>query len=300
MSRHRLSVLIHTLNEIDQIEDCLRSVEWADEIYLLDSFSTDGTPELVRERFPKVVIEEHEGRGSAAQKNYGMDRLSHDWVLVIDADERVTPALRDEILSILESDPPVWAYAIGRSNIVLGHEVRHGILGYDTVIRLFHRRHARYPNRRVHADLVVDGAVGRLQGRFVHHYIRSFQHMAEKMTRYGAWAAAQLYVEGRRCTPFHIVFHPFWRFLREYVLLAGFLDGTRGVVATAMHVYYTFLKYANLWELTLRERRGEPIELPSFDTDPALWRRPWESDDSGDEAQTEEIRARVRAARSSS
>lgn len=300
MSRHRLSVLIHTLNEIDQIGDCLRSVEWADEIYLLDSFSTDGTADYVREHFPSVVIEEHSAHGSAAQKNYGMDRVGNDWVLVIDADERVTPELRREIEEALAGDPPVWAYAVSRDNIVLGRRARHGTLGHDTVIRLFHRMHARYPNKRVHADLVVDGPVGRLKSGFTHQYVRSFSHMAEKMTRYGYWAAAQLFIEGRKSTPFHVLFHPFWRFVREYVVLGGFLDGMRGLIAAGMHTFYTFLKYAQLWEFGLMERRGEPVPLPEFETDASLWRRPWERPTDEIATKPEPIRARVQTARSQS
>src|ERR1700736_6230 len=115
-----LSVLIHTFNEIENIEDCIRSVEWADEIYLLDSFSTDGTVERVRERFPRVRIEQREYLGAAAQKNYAIDRAQHDWIFVIDADERVPPKLRQEILRTLEGPLEVWAWSVGRLNYMLG------------------------------------------------------------------------------------------------------------------------------------------------------------------------------------
>jgi len=276
MKRPRISVLIHTLDEAGQIEECLRSVEWADEIFLLDSFSTDGTAEIVRTKFPQVRLELRESRGSAAQKNHGIDRLRNDWVLVVDADERVTPELRDEILSTLADGPRFWAYSIARRNVVFDREVRFGLLGIDRVIRLFHRNHARYPNRRVHADLVVDGPVGRLRAPFIHNYVQSFDHLAEKMDRYAYWAAAQLYMEGKRRTWFHIGFHPFWRLIREFIGLAGFMDGTRGLVIAGMHAYYTFVKYARLWEFQRLAREGRPVPLPHFDDDPKLWECPWE------------------------
>lgn len=271
----RLSVLIHAFNEEDQIADCLASVAWADEIYLLDSFSTDRTAEIVRERFPSVRIEQRHSLGSAAQKNYGMDRTSHEWVLVVDADERVPPALADEIRRTLES-PRAWGYSIGRRNFVLGEQVRFSGLQHDRVTRLFHRRHARYPNRRVHADLVVDGPVLPLQEKFDHYYIRSLEHSVAKMTRYGLWAAAQLWIDGKRARFPEIALRPAARLLRDFVLRQGFRDGVRGLVVVGLHSFYVFWKYARLWEMGLEQARGVSPALPPFEHDPAIWRRPWE------------------------
>ncbi|HUP64817.1 MAG TPA: glycosyltransferase family 2 protein [Thermoanaerobaculia bacterium] len=276
MARRPLSVLIHTFNEEELIADCLRSVSWADEIYLLDSFSTDRTVEIVRSEFPQVRIEQHRSLGSAAQKNYGMDRTRHDWVLVIDADERVIPALAAEIQSTLEN-PRLWAYSIGRRNFVLGEELRFSGLQNDRVNRLFHRAHARYPNRRVHADLVVDGPVGALRSRFDHLYVRSLEHMQAKMTRYGIWAAAQLFVDGKSAGVAEVFLRPMIRFLRDYIVQQGFRDGMRGLILVRMHAFYVFWKYAKLWEMRWQQRHGiEPV-LPEMERDPAIWRRPWES-----------------------
>ncbi|MGH9459242.1 MAG: glycosyltransferase family 2 protein [Thermoanaerobaculia bacterium] len=275
MSQNPLSILIHTYNEADQIVDCLRSVEWADEIFLIDGFSTDGTADIVRSTFPRVRVEQRVSLGSAAQKNYGMDRTAHDWILVIDADERATPALAAEVRRTLEN-PTRWAYAIGRRNFVLDREIRFSGLQNDRVTRLFHRGHARYPNRRVHADLVVDGEAGALDAKFDHYYVRSFDHMVAKMTRYGVWAAAQLWIDGRRSSTAKILLRPAGRFVREYVLQQGFRDGVRGLLVTGLHTFYVFWKYGKLWELEWRARRDLPLELPEVETDPAIWRRPWE------------------------
>ncbi len=270
-----VSAIIHTLNEIDTIEDCIRSVQWADEIYLLDSFSTDGTVELVREKFPRVRIEQREYLGAASAKNYAIDRAAHDWIFIIDADERVTPKLRDELLRTLEGPLDRWAWSVGRLNFMMGKPVRFSGLQRDRVTRLFHRQHARYPNKRVHADLLVDGTAGRLAQKMDHFYIRSFDHMIAKMTRYADWGAAQMFIDGRTTGLLGILGHPIGRFVRDYIVNLGFLDGTRGVISVGMHVYYTFWKYAKLWELTQLKRRGKPVPLPRLDEGEGRWELPW-------------------------
>jgi glycosyltransferase involved in cell wall biosynthesis len=275
MARPPVSVIIHTLNEIEQIEECLRTVEWADEIYLVDSLSTDGTVARVREKFPSARIEEREYLGAAATKNYAIDRASHDWIFVIDADERVTPQLREEILRTLEGPLGVWAYSVGRLNFMLGRPVRFSGLQRDRVTRLFHRGHARYPNKRVHADLVVDGETRPLRHRMRHYYIRSFDHMIAKMTRYANWSAAQMFIEGKTTGLWGIFAHPFGKFVRDFVLNLGFLDGARGLISVGMHVYYTFWKYAKLWELQQLKRLGKPVPLPQLDEEQERWELPW-------------------------
>ncbi len=275
MPRPRVSVIIHTLNEIEQIEDCLRTVEWADEIYLVDSLSTDGTVARVREKFPQARIEEREYLGAASTKNYAIDRAANDWIYVIDADERVTPELRDELLRTLEGPLDVWAYSVGRRNFMLGKEVRFSGLQRDRVTRLFHREHARYPNKRVHADLLVDGATRDLRHKMLHFYIRSFDHMIAKMTRYANWSAAQMFIDGKTTGVWGIFSHTIGKFVRDYILNLGFLDGVRGLISVGMHVYYTFWKYAKLWEFRQLERLGKKVPLPKLDEEGERWELPW-------------------------
>lgn len=271
-----VTALIHTLNERDYIEDCIRSVEWADEIYLMDSFSTDGTVKFVRERFPKVRIEQREYLGAASQKNYAIDRAMHDWIFVIDADERVTPKLRDEIARTLEGPLNLWAFSVGRLNFMLGKPVRFSGLQRDRVTRLFHRGHARYPNKRVHADLLVDGATGHLEHKMDHYYIRNFDHMIAKMTRYANWGAAQMFIDGKTTNLSGVIGHPIAKFVRDYIVNFGFLDGTRGFISVGMHVYYTFWKYAKLWEFTQLKKLGKNVPLPKLDEEGGRWELPWE------------------------
>ncbi|MEO6486558.1 MAG: glycosyltransferase family 2 protein, partial [Thermoanaerobaculia bacterium] len=208
MPRVPVSAIITSFNEVDFIEECVRSVDWADEIYLVDSYSTDGTLELVRSKFPKVRIEQREYLGAASQKNYAIDRARHDWIFYIDADERVTAALRVELERTLDGPLDRWAWSVGRRNFMMGEEVRYSGLQRDRVTRLFHRKHARYPNKRVHADLLVDGETGRLDQKMDHFYIRSFDHMIAKMTRYANWGAAQMYIDGKTTNLFGILGHP--------------------------------------------------------------------------------------------
>src|SRR5687768_17232900 len=276
MSRVPVSAIVTTFNEIDFVEDCIRSVEWADEIYLIDSFSTDGTVELIRTKFPGVRFEQREYLGAASQKNYAIDRAAHDWIFYIDADERVTPKLKDEILSTLGGPLQFWAYSVGRRNFMMNREVKYSGLQRDRVTRLFHRKHARYPNRRVHADLLVDGETFPLTYRMDHYYIRSFDHMIAKMTRYANWGAAQMFIDGKTTGAAGIVGHALAKFFRDYIVNLGFLDGARGVISVGMHVYYTFWKYAKLWEFTQLKRLGKPVPLPKLDEEEGRWELPWE------------------------
>jgi (heptosyl)LPS beta-1,4-glucosyltransferase len=129
----------------------------------------------------------------------------------------------------------------------------------------------------VHADLIVDGPTIDLRHKMLHYYIRDFDHMIAKMTRYANWGAAQMFIDGKSTNAFDICGHTFGKFVRDYILNLGFLDGARGVISVGMHVYYTFWKYAKLWELRQLERLGKPVPLPKLDQDEERWELPWVS-----------------------
>jgi len=287
MPRVPVSAIIHVLNEIDYIDDCLRSVEWADEIYVMDSFSTDGTVERIREKYPNVRLEQREYLGAASTKNYAIDRAKHDWIFILDADERITPKLRDEILQTLGGDLKYWAYSVGRLNFMMGKPVRFSGLQRDRVTRLFHRGHARYPNKRVHADLLVDCETGVLRHKMDHFYIRTFDHMIAKMVRYANWSAAQMFIDGKTTSLGGIIAHPLGKFVRDFIINLGFLDGTRGLISVGMHVCYTFWKYAKLWELNELKRQGRPVPLPKLDQEGERWELPWERGASSQPARSD-------------
>lgn len=269
-----VSVVITTYNEERNIAACLRSVAWADEILLVDSFSKDATVELAR-AFP-ITILQREYYGSAAQKNWALDRVQNDWVLILDADERVPEELAREILKLLSTEPPAPGYYIRRQNIFIDRAIRHSGWSTDKVVRLFDRRVGRYPNRRVHADLEIEGQVPVLREPMLHYTFRSFDQYLEKFLNYAAWGAAQGFREGRSAGFVEVGLRPLWRFIRTYFLQLGFLDGLHGLVVCGLQAYGTFLKYATLWEHNLRRRLGQEVDLPAFDDSDATWKLPEE------------------------
>jgi len=270
--RVKLSVIITTFNEEVNVADCIRSALWADEILLVDSFSADRTVEIARE-FPVTVLQ-REYFGSAAQKNWAIDRVQHDWVLIVDADERVSDDLAKEILALLASHPVANGYYIRRENLFVDQVIRHSGWSTDKVVRLFRRDKGRYPNRRVHADLEIEGPVPVLSAAFLHYTFRTFDQYFPKFLNYAEWGAAQAFRDGRRAGVIELVFRPVWRFVRTFFLQLGFLDGKHGLVLCSLQAFGVFLKYARLWEYGIRDRRGEAIQLPSFDESSTTWRRP--------------------------
>lgn len=270
--REKVSVIVTTYNEEANIAGCLESVAWADEVLLVDSYSTDRTLEIAAGFDVKVLQREY--FGSAAQKNWSIDRVSHDWVLIIDADERVPPPLAAEILRTLSEPQQVNGFYIRRENIFIDQVVRHSGWSTDKVVRLFRRGKGRYPNRRVHADLEIEGPVPVLRNPFTHHTFRSFDQYFPKFLNYAEWGAAQAFRDGREAGVTELAGRPLWRFVRTYVVQLGFLDGKHGLVLCLLQAFGVFLKYARLWEYNIRSRRGEAVHLPAFDDDEQTWRRP--------------------------
>jgi len=270
--REKVSVIVTTYNEEANIAGCLESVAWADEVLLVDSYSTDRTLEIAAGFDVQVLQREY--FGSAAQKNWSIDRVAHEWVLIIDADERVPPPLAAEILRTLAEPQQVNGFYIRRENIFIDKVVRHSGWSTDKVVRLFRRGKGRYPNRRVHADLEIEGPVPVLRNPFTHHTFRSFDQYFPKFLNYAEWGAAQAFRDGREAGITELAVRPLWRFLRTYVVQLGILDGRHGLVLCLLQAFGVFLKYARLWEYNIRSRRGEAVHLPAFDDDEQTWRRP--------------------------
>lgn len=270
--RQLVSVIITTYNEQVNIADCIESVLWADEILVVDSFSTDRTVEIA-ERYP-IRLLQRQYFGSAAQKNWSIDRVENDWVLILDADERITEPLARELLELLVVDPKEHAYYLRRRNIIFDREIKHSGWSTDKVIRLFHRAHGRYPNRRVHADVEVSGNVPVLGNALIHYTYRSLGQYIEKLMNYAEWGAAQAFREGRSAGLIELGVRPLYRFIRTYFLQLGVLDGLPGIVVCGLQAYGTFLKYVMLWDYRMRDARGEEVGLPAFDDDAKTWEKP--------------------------
>jgi glycosyltransferase involved in cell wall biosynthesis len=258
--RPPLSVIVPTFNEEATLRDCLESVRFADEILVVDSFSTDATVGIAREHGARVL--QHEYVYSARQKNWAIPQAAHPWVLLVDSDERVTPDLRDEILALLASAPRHDGYWILRANHFLGRRIRHCGWGTDKVIRLFRRDVARYEDREVHAEIALPGPLPVLRHTLEHHSFRSFGQYWNKLQIYSEWGAAQLYKEGRRAGALQIFGRPVVRFVKMYVVRLGFLEGLHGLVLSMLGAFTVYLKYARLWEMNvLKGAAGIPAQV---------------------------------------
>jgi glycosyltransferase involved in cell wall biosynthesis len=247
----KLTVLIPCKNESHNIRDCIESVRSiADEILVADSLSTDDTLEIVRNSGGCRIIE-REFIDYANFKNWAIPQATHPWVLIVDADERVTPELAVEIREILAKAPPsLDAYRMRRDNFFLGQQIRHCGWNRSTIIRLFLRDVCRYGSARVHEQLDVPGnRVGTLRGKLLHYTCTSLAQFIEKQNRYAIIWAEDHHAAGRRTSLLGILLRPFARFMQLYFFRGGILDGTAGLIVCMSNAFYTFLKYANLWQL---------------------------------------------------
>jgi glycosyltransferase involved in cell wall biosynthesis len=245
-----LSAVIITKNAAGQLGECLASVAFADEILVVDSGSTDATCALARAQGARVV--EHPWLGFGAQKQFAVQAAAHDWVLCVDADERVSPALRDAIARELAA-PRARVYAVARCNRFLGRWLRHGEGYPDWSVRLFHRGHARWTDDPVHEKVVSDAPATRLAGDLMHDSAETLDKYLDKQNRYTSLQAETLRAAGARATMLHLALAPALRFLKFYLLRLGFLDGAPGLVHIAIGCMNSFNKYAKLMAL---ERAG--------------------------------------------
>lgn len=256
-----LSVLIPCKNERLNIERCIASArDWADEILVADSGSTDGTLEIVR-RLGGCRIIEREYVNSANFKNWAIPQAKHEWVLVVDADETLSPELAAEIRKTLAASPKHEAYRMRRDNYFLGHPIRHCDWNTPQLTRLFRRDAGRYQERRVHADVEVSGSVGDLAGKLLHYTAWDLADFVAKQNRYSSWAAEDLHDRGKRHGLLVSLLRFPIRFFYLYVLRLGFLDGMAGLIVCSIMAHYAFLKSAKLW--ALHDTIGHPDGAPS-------------------------------------
>lgn len=270
LSRPKISVVVTTFNEEHNIADCLESLLWCDEILVVDSFSTDRTPEIVK-RFDEVTLVQRTYYGSAAQKNWAMDECAHDWILIFDADERCTPKLRREIENVLAKGPKYEAYTIRRRVYFLGKVIRFSGWQHDQVIRLLKKGAGRYPNRRVHADMKTRGPAPLLRNVMDHYMVEDFHAYALRIVKYSRWGASQGWKEGKDPGLAEVFGRSVWRFLRTYFVQLGIFDGMRGLVFCLLQAYGTYLKWSILWSWRVNEKRGIEPDLPQFDDNEETW-----------------------------
>ena len=245
----KLSAYVLTYNEEAKVREALESVSWADEIVVLDSHSTDRTESICREYTDQVYQCDFEGFGKL--RNHALGLLTHDWVLSIDADERATDELRKEIQAVLSQGPDADAFFVPRKNLFMGRWIRH--CGWYPDYRqpqLFNRHRFRYREDLVHEGFELDGRVGYLRGHVLQYPFLNLEQYLQKMRRYSTLMAEQMALRERRFHVHQLVTHPLFSFFKMYGLRQGFRDGMPGLILSLFYAYYTFVKYAKLWERT--------------------------------------------------
>jgi glycosyltransferase involved in cell wall biosynthesis len=252
--RPPISACIITLNEADRIEACLDSLAFCDEIVVVDSGSTDATRDLAAAKGARVLVRDF--RGYRSQKQFAIDSAQHDWVLCLDADERVSVALRASIQTARDAGFSAAAgFRFARATEYFGAFLRHGNAYPDRVMRLFDRRRGGWRGEReIHEHASVDGAVTTLPGDLEHQAYRSLSDQLARLDRYARLMAEHLHVRGRHAHAWNIVLNPFWRFVRGYLLRLGFLDGWRGLVYAYVEANYVRQKFIRLWLLDRGEK----------------------------------------------
>ncbi len=267
-----ISACIISLNEEQNISECIDSVAWCDEVIVVDSFSEDRTPEIARRQGARVI--QNEWPGNVAQKNLALDAAKCEWVIALDCDERVTPKLKEAIVDIISSAQDVYGYFISRKIFYLDRWLEHGGWFPEWRLQLFRRNSGRWAGIDPHGRVRVEGRTGRIPpgGRGVnaavilHYSFNSLSHQLKVLDRYTEIQAGELYRSGHRANPVDLVVKPLWRFLWTYILRWGFLDGAAGFHMASNHAYAAYMKYAKLWEIQkglVRLRpKGEVIPPP--------------------------------------
>jgi glycosyltransferase involved in cell wall biosynthesis len=247
--KHPLSVVIITRNEEKNLRNCLESIRHvADEIIVVDSNSTDQTQTIAQEYGATVQVT-NDWLGFGVQKNRAVSLAKNDWILSIDADERVTPELSSEIRGLLRGEPSYHAYEISRMSWYCGRFIKHSGWNPDYVLRLFNRQAARFSDDLVHERVLYDGQVHRLNNLLLHYSVQNFSQVLTKIDRYSSASAEQLYLRGQKSSLLKAVVHGFWAFIRTYFFRAGFLDGNHGFALAVSNAEGTYYRYIKLWLL---------------------------------------------------
>ena len=258
----KVSVVIITKNEEQNISECLESVEWADEIILVDSLSTDRTVEIAKKYTDKIFVRSFTNYSD--QRNFADHRASHSWILAIDADERVTPKLRVEIEQAIKQSG-YNGYWIPCLDYMFGKLIRHGGWYPQYHLRLYRKATAKWVGA-VHEKVVIDGEVGYLKNPLLHYSHLTISNFIQKLDRYTSLEAEQLYAQDKRPNIIKILFWPLVVFVYKYFYRLGFFDGVHGLVLAVSLAYYHFVKHAKLWEKWYKtqiigpesERSGRP------------------------------------------
>ena len=253
----KISVYMITYNNERTVERALKSVTWADEIVVVDSFSQDKTVEICRKFTDKVF--QREWPGHQSQYQYAADLTTHPWIMFVDADEEVSQELAEEIRRQIDGRAEnIDGFFVYRRTYYLGRWIQYGGWYPDGEIRLYRRERGRWEGG-LHAKVVVDGMVRFLKHQYLHYTYRNISDQIQTIDKYSRIAAEDLIQRGEKFSLFKLLFHPPFRFVKEYLFKLGFRDGLPGLIIIASTMYYVFIKYAKLWELTTlkKEKRDD-------------------------------------------
>jgi len=253
-----LTVTIITRNEEKNIRRCLASVSWADEIVVVDSRSDDNTPQICRELGCRLLTTDWQGFGRT--KQFAVDAASHDWIFSIDADEEVTPALRQALQAVLVADPDRAGFRIKRQSFYLGRLIRHSGWDRDYPLRLFDRRRGRFKDLPVHESVTVEGLAGKIEAPLLHYTYPTLSSHLEKINHYTSLAARELVRRGKRSSTPAAAAKGVLKFLKMFILQRGFLDGREGLILALVSAFGVMLKYLKLAELGRTGAAADPPE----------------------------------------
>lgn len=256
--RQKITGLVITLNEEKNIESIIENLSFVDEIIIVDSFSQDRTLELIQ-KYPHVKVFQNKFENYSAQRNIALQKASHPWIIFLDADERISDALRDEIRYTLENNPKHSAYHFYRKFMFKKTHLRFSGWQTDKNIRLFKKDNAFYtPSRLVHEKLVIEGSVGKLENKLIHFSYENFKSYKSKMVAYGKLKAKEKFVKNYK--PFFLKkwFHPLYNFLYNYIIRLGILDGYRGIIICHLNAYSVRIRYRELENLWKNNKAQQP------------------------------------------
>lgn len=247
-----ITVQILTQNGEAYVRTCLESVQWAERVQVIDGGSTDRTVEIAREYTPHIYQNAYQNYGN--QQNWGLNHAKHDWVLVVDSDEWVSPELQHEILALLAKGPDKNGYWIRRTSYFLGKKIRFSGWQNDLVLRFFNRTKGGFKVRNVHSDAMVETPVGQLRNVMYHAPYRNVTDYMARLQRYTTWGAQELVKQKKSITLLHVLTRPVARFFRGYLFRLGVLDGWQGFVLAFLTSTYVLVKYLKAYELQDPER----------------------------------------------
>lgn len=242
----KITAIIPTLNEEIHIEAAIKSVDFADEIIIIDSYSKDNTVTLAEKYNVKIIKRKFDDFSS--QKNFAINKALHPWIYILDADERVTPEVRKEILEAVENPKNFVGFYVRRSFFFAGKKIRYSGWQRDKVVRLFLKEKCKYQGI-VHETIKADGELGFFKGKIEHYGYKNYNHFISKIHQYGELKAQELHTRGKKVNLFHLLVKPVFRVFSHFILKRGFLDGYTGLILSITQGYAVLTRYIKLWLL---------------------------------------------------